>query len=209
MKSPTLTSLLAMLAATIGAAHAAACVPPTGFSDTPPPAILSEQTFVTHSETIEVSRALDLVRAAAGRPLEDQIHKSDELPGIAGTFPLTPGDFGATGSRRLDCLTDGSSLVEQVLFSDPKRFRYIVWNYTSEKAGAVSYGIGEFVYEELSEKETRIRWSYSFALDESHFPGRLGALGRFLFRKFFLEGDYAEMMRGVLASIKAAAETTT
>jgi hypothetical protein len=207
MKSQALTTLLSILAVATCVARADACVPPTGFSDTPPPAVLREQIFVTHTETIDVSRSLAAVRAAASRPLEDQIGKSDELPGIAGTYPLTPGDFGATGSRRLDCLTDGSSLVEQVLFSDPKRFRYIVWNYTSEKADAVSYGIGEFLYEERGEKETRIRWSYSFALDESHFPGKLGGLGRFLFRKFFLESDYAKMMRGVLASIKAAAES--
>jgi len=208
MKSRTLTILFAILAAPTCTARAGACVPPTGFTDTPPPKIFREQNFVTHTEIIEVPRSLAATRAAASRPLEDQIHKSDELPGIAGTYPLTPGDFGATGSRRLDCLTDGSSLVEQVLLSDTNRFRYIVWNYTSEKAHAVSYGIGEFVYEERSENETRIRWSYSFALDDSHFPGNFGALGRFLFRKFFLEGDYATMMRGVLASIKAAAEST-
>ena len=208
MKSPSLTTLFVILAAAIGTAHAGTCAPPKGFSDTPPPEILREQIFVTHTETIEVARSLEAVHAAASRPLEDQINKSDGLPGISGTYPLTPGEFGTTGSRRLDCLTDGSSLVEQVLFSDPKRFRYIVWNYTSEKADAVYYGIGEFVYEELGDKRTRIRWSYSFALDESHFPGRLGALGRFLFRKFFLERDYAEMMRGVLASIKTAAEST-
>jgi hypothetical protein len=207
MKSKVLTSLLVFLAAAISSAHAAECVPPAGFADTPPPAILREQIFVTHAEAIEVSETLAEVRAAASKPLEDQIHKSDELPGIAGTYPLTPDVFGATGSRRLDCLTDGSTLVEQVLFSDANRFRYVVWNYTSEKAHAVNYGIGEFIYEETSEKQTRIRWSYSFALDEDHFPGRLGALGRFLFRKFFLESDYAKMMRGVLASIKAAAES--
>jgi hypothetical protein len=207
MNSRALTIPFAIFAATTCAAHADACAPPTGFSDTPPPAILRDQNFVTHTETIEVARAPEAVRAAASRPLEEQISKSDELPGIAGTYPLTPGEFGATGSRRLDCLTDGSTLVEQVLFSDQNRFRYIVWNYTSEKAAAVSYGIGEFLYEARGETETRIRWSYSFALDESHFPGRLGALGRFLFRKFFLEGDYAKMMRGVLASMKAAAES--
>ena len=207
MKSQALTTLFVILAATICTAHANVCVPPAGFSDTPPPAILREQIFVTHTETIEVSRSLEAVHMAASRPLEDQISKSDGLPGIAGTYPLTPGDFGATGSRRLDCLTDGSTLVEQVLFSDGNRFRYMVWNYTSEKAHAVSFGLGEFLYEERGEKETRIQWSYSFALDESRFPGRLGALGRFLFRKFFLESDYAKMMRGVLASIKAAAES--
>ena len=207
MKSRTLTIPFAILAAVISTAHAAACVPPSGFSNTPPPQIRREQVFVTHTETIEVSRTVEAVRAAANRPLEEQINKSDELPGIVGTYPLTPGEFGGTGSRRLDCLTDGSTLVEQVLFSDPHRFRYIVWNYTSEKAAAVSYGIGEFVYEEHADAQTRIRWSYSFALDESHFPGRLGALGRFLFRKFFLEREYAAMMRGVLASMKTAAES--
>ena len=198
--------LLTALAAMMTSGHVIACAPPAGFSDTPHPELTPDLSLVTHIERIEVARSLAVVREAASRPLEDQIKKSDDLPGIGGSHMLTPGEFGAVGSRRLNCLTDGSTLVEQVLRSDGGRFRYIVWNYTSEKAEAVKFGIGEFFYEPLPDDHTRITWTYSFALHEDKFPGSMGGLGRFLFRKFFLEGDYAQMMRGVLASIKAAAE---
>lgn len=183
-----------------------ACLPPVGFIDTPPPKLEPDRVLVTHTERIEVARNSVLVREAAAKPLKDQIRKSEELPGISGSHALTAGEFGAVGTRRLNCLTDGSTLVEQVLRSDGEYFRYIVWNYTSDKARAVSFGIGEFRYEPLPGDRTRITWSYSFALNEDRFPGRLGALGRSLFRNFFLEEDYAEMMRSVLATTKRNAE---
>jgi hypothetical protein len=48
---------------------------------------------------------------------------------------------------------------------------------------------------------THLKWIYLFKLKEHNFPGSLGAVGRFLFRKYFLEGEYAHLMRGVLNGI--------
>jgi hypothetical protein len=119
---------LVALSAMIFSGHVWACVPPAGFSDTPHPALDSDLSLVTHTERIEVMRNIIVVKEVASRPLEDQIKKSDDLPGIGGSYALTPGEFGAVGSRRLNCLTDGSTLVEQVLRNDGGWFRYIVLN---------------------------------------------------------------------------------
>jgi hypothetical protein len=186
---------------------AADCAPPVGFIDSPPPANAADQDLVSHLEQIDIDRSMREVLDAANRPLKDQIEQSSALPGVSGSYPLTPGPFGAVGSRRLNCLTDGSTLVEQVLVSDGQRFRYVVWNYTSEKARAVSYGVGEFVYASVSADRTHIDWTYSFQLNTRRFPGMLGGFGQFLFRKVFLEREYAAMMRGVLESIERRAES--
>jgi len=45
----------------------------------------------------------------------------------------------------------------------------------------------------------------SLKLKDHAFPGNLGALGRFLFRKYFLECEY----RGVLNGYKTDAEQRT
>jgi hypothetical protein len=184
------------------------CVPPAGFVNTAPPAIAADQDLVVHSEKIVIDASLRAVRDAGSRPLKDQIQQSEGLPGVSGNYMLTNGEFGTVGSRRLVCLTDRSTLVEQVLVSDEHRFRYVVWNYTSEKARPISYGIGEFLHEELASERTRVTWTYSFGLNAVRFPGKLGSFGKFLFRKFFLEREYASMMRGVLESTKRQAESS-
>ena len=43
-----------------------------------------------------------------------------------------------------------------------------------------------------------MRWQYSFKLKHDHFPGSLGALGRWLFRTFFLDTKYERFMRSAL-----------
>lgn len=203
-----------MLAATLlcavnATARASECAPPAGFVDSPAPQIAPAQDLVTHTEQIEVQRSVREVLDAANRPLKDQIQKSSDLPGVGGSYMLTAGDFGTVGSRRLNCLTDGSTLVEQVLISEGTRFRYVVWNYTSDKARPIVYGVGEFLYQPLAADRTLATWTYSFQLNTDRFPGMLGGVGRFLFRKFFLERDYAAMMRGVLASMKQQAESVS
>jgi hypothetical protein len=108
---------------------------------------------------------------------------------------LTPGEFGAPGSRHIVCLTDGTSVEEEALARDGTatsgRFRYIVWNYATHKARPVAYGVGEFRTVQIDGAHTRITWTYSFKLKDAVFPGELGALGRWLFRVGFLDRDYA------------------
>jgi hypothetical protein len=190
------------------------CVPPRGFVDTPHPTVAPAERLVSHTEEIVIDRPLDVVLDAEARTsLEKAIAKSSSLPSVSGTYMLTRGEFGQRGSRRLTCLTDGSSLVEEVL--DNKRdkssaeFRYVVWNYTTEKARPVTYGVGHFVRTDLNNGRTRVRWTYSFQLNRHRFPGLLGPAGNFFFRVGFLDRSYAEMMRGSLAGSKARIESST
>jgi hypothetical protein len=84
-----------------------------------------------------------------------------------------------------------------------------VWNYTSEKAHPIVYGVGHFVRTDLGDGRTQVRWTYSFQLNRSRFPGFLGSLGDWLFRKNFLDRQYADMMRGTLAASKSRVESET
>jgi hypothetical protein len=97
---------------------------------------------------------------------------------------LSRGDLGQPGSRRLVCLTDGSTTEEQVLQQDRSKsaaeFRYVVWNYTTQKARPILYGVGDFVWTEVGNRRTRVRWTYSFQLNRQRFPGYLGSVGDFL-----------------------------
>jgi hypothetical protein len=183
-----------------------ACEPPVGFVDSPHPDIAPLAELLSHTEQIDIARGLSVALQAASRPLKDQIRQSSDLPGVGGSVMLTNGHFGGVGSRRLNCLTDGSTVVEEVLHSDGRRFSYVVWNYTSTKLRAISYGVGEFVYTPTAPDKTHVTWTYRFALNTDRMPGRLGTFGKFLFRKFFLERDYSEMMRSVLESNRLTAE---
>ena len=186
-----------------GFARAESCAPPPGFIDTPHPEIAPVKDLVSHTEEVVENHPLQFViDQAEKKELKDAIRKSDALPGVAGTYPLTPDGFGEPGSRRLVCLTDGSTTEEQVLDNERTeimtRFRYVVWNYTTDKARPIRYGVGEFVRTQLEDGRTHVVWTYSFALNRSRFPGFLGGLGDYLFRVGFLERDYAEMMRSTI-----------
>ena len=186
------------------------CSAPPGFIDTPHPTIAPLEDLVSHTEEITIDSPLTLVLTAVDKPLSETIKKSASLPGITGSHMLTEGPFGAPGSRRLNCLSDGSILVEQVLLSDRShdgtRFRYVVWNYTSSKARPIVYGVGEFTYSATDQSHTHVRWTYSFQLNRHRFPGMLGSLGNYLFRISFLDRSYAAMMRSVLVSTKTDSE---
>ena len=186
------------------------CPLPPGFKDTPHPAIAPLERLVSHTEEITVDRPLAVVLHAVDKPLSETIKPSTSLPGVTGSHMLTEGSFGAPGSRRLNCLSDGSTLVEEILQreqrSDIMRFRYTVWNYTSSKARPIVYGVGEFTYSAVDNGRTHVRWTYSFQLDRQRLPGMLGSLGDYLFRITFLDRSYGAMMRGVLVSTKADSE---
>ncbi|MFZ0630476.1 MAG: SRPBCC family protein [Acidobacteriaceae bacterium] len=189
---------------------ASSCSPPPGFRDTPPPAIAPAGDLAAHTETIVIPRPLLVVRAAMNEPLSNAIRRSDSLPGVAGEFVLTGGSFGMPGSRRMVCLTDGSSTEEEVLEREdgPRagHFRYVVWNYTTPKARPILYGVGEFRTVAIDAGHTRVTWTYAFQLRGDRFPGELGALGRWLFEVGFLDRDYASMMKSVLQGYADNAE---
>ena len=205
--------LLTCSVATSTAAIAATvpCVPPPGFVDTPHPAVAPVEKLVSHSEDIVIHRPLDVVLDGESKlSLEKTIDRNSSLPSVSGTYMLTQGDYGSPGSRRLTCLTDGSSLVEEVLESrrdkNSGHFRYVVWNYTTEQARPIVYGVGDFVTTDIGAEGTRKHWTYSFQLNRDRFPGYLGRMGDFLFRVGFLDRQYARMMRGTLAGLKAGIE---
>ena len=205
--------LLVIIASLSAASDAAAqvCAPPSSFVDVPHPTLAAPELLVSHTEEVTVDQPLAVVLDTASRTdLKDAIHKSSSLPGVSGEHPLNDIPFGTPGARRLVCLSDGSTLEEQVLERErnqtSSRFRYIVWNYTTQQARPIEYGIGEFRHTEMPGGRTHIVWTYSFKLKDHEFPGYLGALGRYLFRIGFLDRQYAAMMRGTLQAGKTAAK---
>jgi hypothetical protein len=200
---------LACLCAPAIAASAVECAIPPSFVDTPAPEI-EQASLVEHVEDIIIARPLDVVIAEASRtPVEKTMHGTSTLPGIAGTHVLQ-GTWSEPGALRVVCLTDGGSTEEQVLANtrsgNTHHFRYEVWNYTTVQARPVAYAVGDFLETDLGDGRTHIHWTYAFRLRGNEFPGYLGPLGRFLFRKFYLDTRYAELMRGALAVRKANAE---
>jgi hypothetical protein len=201
-----ITAFAALIGLMSASAHAeeSICLPPAGFEDTPAPSVAAPEALATRTEEVTIARPLAVVRRAIEKPLEDIVAKTSSLPSVSGDYVLTPGAFGIT------CLTDGSTLVEQVLeraeTEGTFHFRYVVWNYTSEAARPVQYGVGDFLYADLGDGRTRVIWTYSFKLKEQNFPGYLGSFGRVLFRVGFLDRDYAAMMRGTLDGTKESAE---
>ncbi|WP_374131620.1 hypothetical protein [Sphingomonas sp. 28-62-20] len=205
-----LMTWLAMLGVS-GPAVAAPCVPPVGYSKAPPPAPLPVERLVSRVETIRIKAPLPVVLASiAETKLEDAIPPQKNLPSVTGTRLLTPGAFDFPGARRIVCLSDGSTLMEQLLenraSATEARFRYIVWNYTSATARPISYAVGDFVRTQLLTGETHVRWTYAFKMNRTRLPGVLGFVGDQLFRWWFLDGDYAQMMRATLAADKQRAE---
>jgi hypothetical protein len=196
-----------------GSAWAGDCIAPAGFKDVPHPAIAPLDQLVSHTEVIVIDRPMQAVSGAMDKPLKETIHSSKALPGVAGDFMLTKGEFGAPGSRHIVCLTDGGSVEEESLergqSGNSAWFRYVVWNYLTPKARPIAYGVGSFRTVQMDGSHTRVTWTYSFRLKDDVFPGELGALGEWLFRVGFLDREYAAMMRGVLEGYKTAAETST
>jgi hypothetical protein len=179
-----------------------ACEPPVGFVNPPRPAIAPLEELLGHTEQIDIARSLAAVMQAGNRPLSEGIRPTRDLPGVTGTFNLTSGGFGTVGARRLVCLTDGSIAVEEVLHteahSEGRRFRYVVWNYTSHKFSDVRYAVGEFIHTQPTPGKTHVNWTYRFALKKDRDPE--------LFRKSFLEGVFAEWMRSLLERGRSNAE---
>ena len=66
--------------------------------------------LISHTEEILIARPLSVVSDAMNKPLDQAIRQSSSLPGVAGDFMLTKGEFGAPGSRHIVCLTDGGSV---------------------------------------------------------------------------------------------------
>ena len=182
-----------------------ACEPPPGFVNPPLPVIAPLEGLLSHTEEKDVSRPLEEVMKSAARPLEQAIRPTKDLPGVSGTFRLSNGPYGSVGARRLVCLTDGSTAVEEVLLTDSndgsQRFRYVVWNYTNEKFRDVEYAVGEFIRTQPAPDKTHVHWTYRFALKNG-----LSAREKARFQRIFLEQQFAEWMRNVLGTGRSNTE---
>jgi hypothetical protein len=190
------------LASLLLSGQSLACEPPVGFVNPPRPDIAPLEELLAHTEQIDIARSLAAVVQAGNRPLSEGIRPTRDLPGVSGTFNLTSGTFGRVGGRRLVCLTDGSIAIEEVLHteahSDRRRFRYVVWNYTSPKFRDVRYAVGEFIHTQPAPDKTHINWTYRFALERGRDPE--------LFRKSFIDTAFAEWMRSLLERGRSNAE---
>lgn len=95
------------------------------------------------------------------QPLERTLVGTKSIPPVVGATLLTP-EWGKVGSRRRVNLGDGSTSLEEILDVDGHdRFRYMVWNFTSDAARAVEYAVGEFRWQSTP-KGTHIVWTYRF-----------------------------------------------
>ena len=168
------------------------CEPPPGFVNPRRPDVAPLEELLSHTEERHIALPLALVLQSANRPL--RIDATKDLPGVSGTFRLSDGPYGSLGARRLVCLTDGSTSVEEVLLTasdeDSSRFRYVVWNHTNPKYRDVAYAVGEFVRTRPAPDRTKVSWTYRFALKDG-----LSAEEKSRFQKFFLEREFAEWMR--------------
>jgi hypothetical protein len=169
-----------------------ACEPPAGFVNPPRPDIAPLEDLLSHTEEKDIAQSLAAVTQAASRTL--RIDATKDLPGVTGTFRLSDGPYGSVGARRLVCKTDGSISVEEVLLTesgeDFRRFRYVVWNYTSPKFRDVDYAVGEFVRTQVAPEKTHVNWTYRFALKKG-----LSGEEKSRFQEVFLEREFASWMR--------------
>lgn len=166
----------------------------------PPPEIASERKLRSATVTDVFDVPLGFVPSwFTSLPLEKALPGTDEIPGVSGTEPLTKSPWGENGARRRVVLDDGSTALEQVVDANlPERFRYIVWNYTSDAAKSVRYGVGEFRFTPEGDG-TRVEWTYSLAA--RRWPATW-FLGRFVNR------DYRDMMEVSLQAMKSHAEAS-
>lgn len=189
----------------------AAAFPPAGFVAPPQPPLARPDQVVSHVERTVFDRPLELVAARVdATPLSVRHPAAAGVPGVVASAALTPEAFGPEGSRHLLALSDGGTVVEQVIENrrtpDAWRFRYQVWGYTTPAARPIRYGLGDFHYLAAGPR-TEVVWTYSFQLRPDAFPGFLGPkIGGALLKLAYLNGAYATWMRAGLAAIKAAVE---
>jgi len=173
----------------------------------PPPPIDPTAPMISRTDSVLVDRPPAALGAwMMTSKLEDSLPETGALPGVVGTTLLTPA-WGVVGARRKVHLSDGGGATEQILALTPgERWRYQVWDYTTEAARPIAYAIGEFRYLPAEGGRTQLMWTYSFRLRGDRFPGVLGPLGRWLLKVAFLDRAYATLMRETLKAIKAGAE---
>jgi len=178
-----------------------------------PPVIDDRATYVSNEREIVIDKPVsEVYRWVVFEPLQNQLKGTKKLPGVSSTKQLNNIELGKNGYRRLVCLSDGNSAIEEHIFIDPtadnvsqRYFSYKVWGYTLNLAQNIEYAKGEWWFTPMGDK-TRIRWRYSFKLNPKKILGRTGFLGRALFNTFFVKSDYNDFMVSTLNKLKSDLE---
>jgi len=166
--------------------------------------------YVSNEIEIEIDRPIDDVfKWVVYTPLEVQLRGTKKIPGVRSTKALNNIALGTVGYRRLVCLEDGNTAVEEVLTHlRDEYYAYKVWNYTLKVAQKIKYAKGEWWFTPLDNK-THIRWRYSFKLDNEKLIGKMGCCGRWLFKSFFIKTQYHDWMVETLKRLKKDMEIKT
>jgi hypothetical protein len=178
--------------------------------------IITGGKHVSNEIGVEIKRPIsEVYKWVVYAPLEIQLHGTNKIPGVSSTKQLNDKKLGENGHRRLVCLNDGNTAVEEHTFveevndnTSKRYFSYKVWNYTLKIAQNIKYGRGEWWFTPEGDL-TRIRWRYSFKLNEQKILGKLGALGRALLQIFYLKTRYNHFMVETLKKLKNDLEKKT
>lgn len=163
--------------------------------------------FVKNEIEIIVDRPIaEVYKYVVYTPLEEQLHGTKKIPGVRSTRAINNKNFGTPGYRRVICLEDDNTVVEEFIENvTEKYFYYKVWNYTLKDAQVIDYATGEFWFTPI-ENKTHIKWRYSFKLDDTKFLGKIGCIGRWIFKTVFIKAQYNEFMVKTLNDAKIEIE---
>jgi hypothetical protein len=145
-------------------------------------------------------------------PLEKQLDGTNKIPGVTSTKTINNIKLGEIGHRRLVCLADGNTAVEEHTYIEKhdntestRYFSYRVSDYTLKVAQNIEHAKGEWWFTPIGNK-THIKWRYSFKLNDNKIMGRLGFMGRVLFNNFFIKSSYNDFMVETLNKLKCDLE---
>jgi hypothetical protein len=169
--------------------------------------------YVSNETEILIEKPIrEVYRWVVYEPLEKQLNGTKRIPGVASTKTINNIELGEKGHRRLVCLADGNTAVEEHSYIEKhdnnesqRYFSYKVWDYTLKVAQNIEYAIGEWWFTPAGNK-THIKWRYSFKLNDKKILGRIGFLGRVLFNKIFLKTSYNDFMIETLNKLKCDLE---
>lgn len=165
--------------------------------------------YVSNETEILIRKPINEVyRWVVYEPLENQLNGTKKIPGVSSTKTINEKKLGEIGHRRLVRLADGNTAMEEHTFVEKftdeiaeKYFAYKVWDYTLKVAQNIEYGKGEWWFTPLKD-DTHVKWRYSFKLNDKKILGKMGFLGRALFRNFFIKTRYNDFMVETLKKLK-------
>jgi len=165
--------------------------------------------LVTNDAEIIIDKPVsEVYRLFLSFSLEDQFPGTKKIPGVRSTHPINDKTNEDPGFARIVCLHDGTRATEEILRNIPeKNYYYKVWDFTHKAAKSIKYATGEFTFTEQGNK-THLHWRYSFKLNDSTVLGKLGPVGRWALKTFYVRTDFDELMNAGLKEMKRLYETS-